>query len=652
MKKNCLYLILYLFFLVGLGKKSYAQQVILNKEIQFSKKNADSLFDAAVAYQNNAKYIEALNLFEQSLKIYQTYNLNKEIGTCLTKIGNSYYFQGEYSKAMSYYDKSIKVYEKINNTKGVSSALNNIGAIQFYLGNYPKALEYYKRALTIQEKLGDEKTIATTTQNIGGIYFQIGDYKNTMLYYNKAYSQIKKTDDLKETSKILNSIGLVYIKKNDFVKANEYLNQSLELAEKTNHKQIKIEILSSLGELFYFKKDFQKALEYYNICLKISTENNNLQYKSSSLIGIGNILHQLGKDNKAIDKCLFGLKLAEKLQSLSVKKNACECLYKSHKSNGNTSKALNYFEKSHSYNDSLKSKETSDRVMKMEFQKQQFLDSLAHAKKENFIQLKHTKEIQKKEKQRNLIIISLCFILVIAVGLWSRLNFVRKAQKALRIEKDNSERLLLNILPEEIAEELKANGYVDAKNFNLVSILFTDFKSFTETSERLSPRDLVEEINVCFKAFDMICGKYNIEKIKTIGDAYMAAGGIPKPDINSLKNTVSAGLEMQNFMIKRKAENDADNKPAFEMRLGIHAGPIVAGIVGVKKFQYDVWGDTVNTASRMESSGEVGKVNISESLYDLIKNEPEFSFEYRGMVNAKGKGEIKMYFVNNKFSIL
>jgi class 3 adenylate cyclase len=128
----------------------------------------------------------------------------------------------------------------------------------------------------------------------------------------------------------------------------------------------------------------------------------------------------------------------------------------------------------------------------------------------------------------------------------------------------------------------------------------------------------------------------------------MAAGGIPKPDKESLTNIVLAGLEMQDFMSKRKINNEANNNPAFEMRLGIHAGPIVAGIVGIKKFQYDVWGDTVNTASRIESSGIVGKVNISESLYELIKDENRFVFEYRGIVNAKGKGEIKMYFVEKK----
>ena len=163
-----------------------------------------------------------------------------------------------------------------------------------------------------------------------------------------------------------------------------------------------------------------------------------------------------------------------------------------------------------------------------------------------------------------------------------------------------SDELLLNILPAEVAEELKAKGHADAKHFDTVTILFTDFKGFTEASEKLTPQELVEELNTCFKAFDHIITARGIEKIKTIGDAYMCAGGLPDPKTSSPADVVHAALEMQTFMTSRKAERDAQGKPAFEMRVGIHTGPVVAGIVGVKKFQYDIWGDTVNTASRME----------------------------------------------------
>ena len=161
-------------------------------------------------------------------------------------------------------------------------------------------------------------------------------------------------------------------------------------------------------------------------------------------------------------------------------------------------------------------------------------------------------------------------------------------------------------------------------------------------------RELVAEINSCFEAFDGVMGKYGIEKIKTIGDAYMAAGGLPISSEGSVKNTVMAALEIQAFIGKRKAERDTKGLPAFEMRVGIHTGPIVAGIVGVKKFQYDIWGDTVNTASRMESNGEAGKVNISQTTYELLKADPEFMFESRGKIEVKGKGELEMWFVRLK----
>jgi class 3 adenylate cyclase len=337
--------------------------------------------------------------------------------------------------------------------------------------------------------------------------------------------------------------------------------------------------------------------------------------------------------------------MAERLGAVSVEKDACECLYNSYKSLGNNQLALTYYEKVNIFEDSLKSEETSNKMMNMEFQKQQLVDSIAYVKKQSIIDLQHKEEVQKKEKQRNIIIVTLLFMLVVAGGLWSSLNFVRKSREALRVEKDRSEELLLNILPEEIADELKEKGSVNAREFDLVSILFTDFKSFTQTAEKMTPQSLVEEINVCFKAFDYIAEKYNVEKIKTIGDAYMAVGGIPHPHENSTKNIVLAGLEMQEFVTKRVIENEQKQIPFFEMRLGIHAGPIVAGIVGIKKFQYDVWGDAVNTASRIESNGMVGKVNISETLYDLIKDDETFTFEYRGHIHAKGKGEIKMYFV-------
>ncbi|HNE79769.1 MAG TPA: adenylate/guanylate cyclase domain-containing protein [Flavobacteriales bacterium] len=215
----------------------------------------------------------------------------------------------------------------------------------------------------------------------------------------------------------------------------------------------------------------------------------------------------------------------------------------------------------------------------------------------------------------------------------------------LKREMDRSEELLKNILPVNVAAELKLRGHAEARHFDQVTVLFSDFKDFTHVSEQLSATELVEELNVCFNAFDRIMEKYGVEKIKTIGDAYMAAGGVPDPSGGMPLGVVLAGLEMQEIMRERQLERMAAGKPTFEMRVGIHTGPVVAGIVGRRKFAYDIWGDTVNTASRMESSGATGEVNISEATYQLVKDEPDLLFTPRGRVAAKGKGDLEMFYV-------
>ena len=238
------------------------------------------------------------------------------------------------------------------------------------------------------------------------------------------------------------------------------------------------------------------------------------------------------------------------------------------------------------------------------------------------------------------------FFLTIMYGLFTKVSKIRKAQISTQIEKEKSEELLFNILPEEIATELIEKGESKAKLIDQVSVLFTDFEGFTKKAAKLSPQELVEEINVCFKAFDEIIQKYDIEKIKTIGDAYMAAGGLRSPDPRpGVIHVIKAAMEMKDFILERKAYCLEVNKAYFEMRVGVHTGPIVAGVVGVKKFQYDIWGDTVNTASRMESNGKIGKLNISHTTHELIKDDPQFKFENRGKIKAKGKGEIEMWFV-------
>lgn len=224
----------------------------------------------------------------------------------------------------------------------------------------------------------------------------------------------------------------------------------------------------------------------------------------------------------------------------------------------------------------------------------------------------------------------------------ARTEELERQHEELKAEKNKSDALLRNILPEEIAEELKNKGASEARYFDHVTVIFTDFVDFTKAGERMTPQELVDELHTCFKAFDGIISRYNIEKIKTIGDAYLAVCGLPASNSNHAVNTVKAALEIRQFMNERKKQMP---DKTFDIRIGIHSGAVVAGIVGVKKFAYDIWGDTVNTAARMESSSEPDKINISETTYQLVNE--HFNCVFRGEIEAKNKGEMKMYFVDS-----
>ena len=221
---------------------------------------------------------------------------------------------------------------------------------------------------------------------------------------------------------------------------------------------------------------------------------------------------------------------------------------------------------------------------------------------------------------------------------------IEKQKQELEIEKNKADELLLNILPAETAEELKNKGKARTRYYRMVTVMFTDIKGFTKIAETMKPIELVTQLDMLFKDFDQIIEKHQIEKIKTIGDAYMAAGGVPLRDKENPVNSVLAALEIQSHMKIMQQKMKDIGERYWELRIGLHTGDVIAGVIGTKRIAYDIWGNTVNVAQRMEMSGVPGKVNVSGTTYDQIK--PYFDCTYRGKIAAKNKGEIDMYFVD------
>jgi len=562
--------------------------------------------------------------------------------------GVSCHVRGDYPKALDYYTQSLRIQEQIGDQKGIAACLNNIGLIYVNHGDYPKALDYYIQGLKIEKQIGDQKGVAQSLNNIGIIYNNQGDYPKALDYYTQSLKIKEQIGDQKGVAASFNNIGLIYQHQSDYPKALDYHTRSLNIKEQIGDQMGIAPSLHNIGSVYLYQGDYPKALDYFTQSLKIKEQIGDQKGIAKSLNDIGIVYRNQGDYSQALDYCQRSYKLALSLGALEIQKSGCACLYDTYKAMGNGNKALEYHELLNVIEDSLHAEETAKKLQRMEFQKAMFQDSIVKVEEARLVQEAHREEVRQKNRTKNVFLGSGVILIFVSLGLWRWLQFVRRSRKQIAHEKEKSDNLLLNILPEEIAEELKRTGEARPRKYEHSSILFTDFVDFTKISEQMSPEELVTEINACYKTFDRIIEKRGVEKIKTIGDAYMAADGFGKESGLAAKNIVLAALDIIDFTAERKKQNEDSGKPAFAIRAGIHTGDVIAGIVGEKKFQFDIWGDAVNTASRMETHSEVGKVNVSQATFELLKDNPQFAFESRGEMKVKGKGEMEMWFVKMK----
>jgi adenylate cyclase len=579
------------------------------------------------------------------------------------ELGAHFKSKSDYPSTLQYFSSALQYYEEIGDKKGIARITCNMGNVYNSQGNYPKAVKYLLTALKLDEEYGFKQYAANVTCNLGSIYSSNNDYEKSLEYSFKALKIFEEMGFKRGIAAVTCNIGGNYQSLNQNTKALEYFFEALKLDEEGGFREFSAIVTNNIGKNYTLQKNYTMAIDYFERSLKISEEIGDKQSMAQALVSIGGVYIDLLKSpNTSVGKIgrksevgvnnststgpismsrselIIGaltylqqsLEISKEINAQAIMEKCYKGLAEIYKLKGDYRRSLDATENWHAIKDSVFSQENKEEILKMsmknDYDRQRLTDSLKAAEKQSFAAIN-------LQKQRSYTYMGLAGILLL-VG-FSFFLFKERAK---------SEKLLLNILPAEVAKELKAKGNAEAKLINDVTVLFTDFKGFTQLSEKLSPKELVGEINTCFSAFDNIMQKHGVEKIKTIGDAYMAAGGLPTPNRTHAEDVIKAALDIQSFMHRHKAEREAEGKLFFEIRIGVHTGPVVAGIVGIKKFAYDIWGDTVNTASRMESSGSVGKVNISETTYEMVKD--KFACAYRGEVEAKGKGVMKMYFVS------
>ncbi|MEE4256221.1 MAG: adenylate/guanylate cyclase domain-containing protein [Bacteroidales bacterium] len=564
-----------------------------------------------ISYDLMGKYDSALVMYDSALVYAQKLGLKKEEGSIYNNYSIVYSILGQMEQSIDYSMMALKIFESIPDSANMAKVYNGLGSRYSEMGMNEQAIDHYEKAIEINEIFHESRSLVKNYGNIGTVYSELKQHDKALEYYTKAYMIQKDQDNSMDMSITLSNMAITYRNMKKYDLARSFAEQSYLIAKEINDR---------FGELTYF-------------------------------ITLAEINDEEGAYDVALENFLKAEVLAD---SLGAKLNLLDIysgLSEIYASKGDYEKAYAYNEKYNTERISLLDNEKNkalDRIKKFEDEKVKTeIDLLT---KDAEIQ---ELVIRRQKILRNSIAGLGGFILLLAILLWHRYRYVRRTRNALaekniiiQDEKEKSDSLLRNILPEETAEELKEKGSSQARRFEMVSVLFTDFKGFTGMAEVLSPNELVAEIDHCFKAFDNIISNYDIEKIKTIGDAYMCAGGLPVANKTNPEDIVSAALNIRDFMLTLKESREKKGLPYFEIRIGVHTGPVVAGIVGIKKFQYDIWGDTVNIASRMESSGETGEVNISGDTYSLVKD--KFECVHRGKIEAKNKGPVDMYFVKGK----
>ena len=568
-----------------------------------------------------------------------------------------YYQEFKADSSLYYHEQQLELSKKLNIKLWQADAYQQRGYIFDIMGNYPKSFESFSEALKIAGDSANELSnwqvwkfsnarnfhesrlaiLAMTYHDMGNLYGSVGEIEKQKSYYQ----ELIKIGESIQNGKIL-SIGYMSIAGFYPPDSSVMFNKkALYYSNECGYKKFNGSIYGSIATEFFKQINMDSAKAYAYKSINANLEQDNQIGLVYAYLGTAYLYQYLNNKDSCFYFSLKAFETAKLIGSSNELLSAYFLMSDMYEFTNKIDSAYKYEELAGDLNDSLKNLKISKLS---EYQKLTFKDQLRLQELEN-------EQVLVAARTRTYALLAgLGVFLIIGVQLYRNNRQKQKSNKELAeknelitVEKQRSDELLLNILPSEVADEIKQHGYSKAKTYSMVTVMFTDFKDFSSVSEKISGELLVDEINYCFSAFDNIVQKYRVEKIKTVGDAYICVGGMPALNFTHATDIIHAAIEIRNFMLNRKKEKEEKGEIPFELRIGIHTGPVVAGIVGVKKYAYDIWGDTVNLAARMEQNSEAGKINISGNTYELVKG--KFTCIHRGKIDAKNKGEVDMYFV-------
>ena len=560
-----------------------------------------------LAYNESNDFKLALHYAQELIQLSKALNDEGYLYQGYLQEGNAHYSDENFIEAIESYNQGTKVAQKLQDKSSEGVVLMSIADTYSSLDDHDQAEVYYERSINLLKR-PDVLLVRGDSISLGRSYFNAGDellksekYEKAIIYLGEAEKLFRLTQQYAYLPYVIGNKGIYYGEQALYETAEEFL-------------------LNSISSLLS-DQAFVAAAEYQTYLANLYLKQNRIS--AAERLAINSLNH------------------AKKLGIMLQISESSLILSKVYKAKRNFEKAYNYYLDYHVYKDSVTN---YDVRLKFNNQRHEFTLSEKQAELDLSIKESEIKDL-KTTRQRGIIwgtTIGLLLLSALAYGLFRRYSFIKRTNTIIAQEKDRSDELLLNILPAATAKELKKNGEVKAQRFESVTVLFTDFFEFTKYSEVLHPEALVESVDFYFSKFDKIMEKHGLEKIKTVGDAYLCAGGLPFPTTDHAHKMTLAAQDILEFVNAVKKEK-TDGQVRFDIRIGMNTGPVIAGVVGTKKFAYDIWGDTVNVASRMESNSEPGKINISEYTYNLIKY--DYDCEFRGSIKVKNRGDMNMYFL-------